>query len=645
VKRIAWLLSALLILVTLCGCTEATVDQPESTPSPQPVETPQPEADHSSEITINYVDTIPWDATYDVVIVGYGGAGAVASITASDLGANVLMVEKAPKGEEGGNTRFCGQHVVDFTSFEEGVKYLKAVRGHYTVWPDEWIELFVEKAAEFEDWWNGFGYTEYETRPRADYDLPGKDSVIMYYTEIPGNPRLWTGLSEQVQKRVDAGKLEIWYESPATKLIQDPFNKTILGVEVQTEGRTVNIRAKNGVILACGGFENNQKMIQNYLQRPYNGYLGTKYNTGDGIKMAIEVGADLWHMSATSGPYPAFEDPETGVGRRVTDSVGKNAAIFVGPDGTRFMNENFSPKHGYTMINGVYSVLNIPPDSWMVFDRTTLESTELLTGFGEGNATALEKGWIVGGDTIEELAEKTGLDAEGLAAEIEKFNGFAKSGADADFGRPAENLTAFDGQGYYALRITPCNLNTQGGPVRNTNCEVLDINGNPIPNLYSAGELGSMHSGLYQGGSNVAECIITGRIAATNACAPKADPAPVTLTVATQPEPFVKSEEAEAGQEVAGPGESIGTATGIGGEIKVKVTMQDGKIQNVEVLSHNETEGIGTVAMEKLIPEIIAANGTRDPASGEPLDAVSGATVTSNALLQAVENALASARN
>ncbi len=639
-KRIALLLSVLLIAAALFGCAATTADQPDNQSPVQPDETAQPVQTDSSKVTFNYVDTIAWDATYDVVIVGYGGAGAVASITASDLGSRVLMVEKAPKGEEGGNTRVCGQHVVDFTSYEDGVKYLKAVRDRYTVWTDEWIELFVEKTAEFEKWWNDFGYTEYETRPRADYALPGAESVIMYYTELPGNPRLWTGLSEQVQKRVGEKKLEVWYESPATKLIQDPYTKTVLGVAVQTEGRAVNVRATNGVILACGGFENNQEMIQNYLQRPYNGHLGTKYNTGDGIRMAIEAGADLWHMSATSGPYPAFEDPETGIGRMITSAVGKNAAIFVGPDGTRFMDENYSPKHGYIMVNGVYSVINIPPDSWMVFDKTTLESKELLAGFGEGNATAIAKGWIVGGATIEELAQKTGLDAAVLAAQIEKYNGFAKNGEDAQFGRAAENLTAFDGNGYYAVRVTPSNLNTQGGPVRNTNCEVLDTAGNPIPNLYSAGELGSMHSGLYQGGSNVSECFVTGRIAAGNACAVKAAPASVTLTVAEQPEAFVKADGGEAADATAA-GEYIGTAMGMGGEIKLKVTILNGEIQDIEVLSHSETEGIGTVAIEQLIPQMIAANGTRAVVSGEPMDAVSGATITSNALFAAVENALA----
>lgn len=592
-----------------------------------------------ADITFNYVDTIPWDAEYDVVIVGYGGAGSVAAITAADIGGKILLVEKAPKGEEGGNTRVCGQHVVDFTDVQQGIDYLKGVRDRYTVWPDEWIELFVNKANEFEAWWNGFGYTEYETRPRADYALPFADSVIMYYTELPGKPRLWVGLSEQVNKRADEGKLEIWYESPAKKLIQDPFSKTILGVEIETEGRSVNVRAKNGVILTCGGFENNPEMIQNYLQRSYNGHLGTKYNTGDGIRMAMEAGADLWHMSATSGPYPAFENPETGFGSMITSAVGKNAAIFVGPDGTRFMNENFSPKHGYIQLNGVYSVIRIPPDAWMVFDQATLESKELMAGFGAGNAAAIEKGWIVGGETLKDLAEKTGLPIEALSAQIERFNEFAENGADTEYGRPAENLTAFDGKGYYALRVTPCNLNTQGGPVRNTNCEVLDTHGNPIPNLYSGGELGSMHSGLYQGGSNVTECFVTGRIAAENACKAKEAPTAVTLTIAEQPEPFVKSKISDEAV-ATDANEFIGTGTGIGGEIKLKVSFAGGEIKDIEIISQNETEGIGSVAFEKLIPQIIAANGIRQVVSGADMDAITGATITSNAIFEAVQQAI-----
>jgi hypothetical protein len=124
-----------------------------------------------NSVTFSYADTIAWDTTYDVVVVGFGGAGAVTAITAADEGAKVLLVEKAPEGEEGGNTRFAGQHVVDYTSYDEGVKYLKAVRGLFTNWPDEFIERYVRDLSTFKKWWDDFGYTSH---PPAGFLLPKK---------------------------------------------------------------------------------------------------------------------------------------------------------------------------------------------------------------------------------------------------------------------------------------------------------------------------------------------------------------------------------------------------------------------------------------------------------------------------------------
>ncbi|RHW43938.1 hypothetical protein DS832_09730 [Bombilactobacillus bombi] len=103
---------------------------------------------------------------------------------------------------------------------------------------------------------------------------------------------LWKILRQKVVERAD--KIDVWFNSPALHLIQDAQTKTIIGVQVEHEHVVRNIQAQNGVVLATGGFENNQQMIEDYLQEPYLSPIGTTYNKGAGIKMALEVGADLW---------------------------------------------------------------------------------------------------------------------------------------------------------------------------------------------------------------------------------------------------------------------------------------------------------------------------------------------------------------
>ncbi len=628
-KRLSCLVLCLALLGTciLSGCAPA----PSEGPPPQPAPSSQPAAapdTAAKDVTVNYVDTIPWDATYDVVVVGFGGAGAVTAITAADEGAKVLLVDKAPEGEEGGNTRVCGQHVVDFTNVGDGVKYLKEVRGLFTNWPDEFIETFVQRLATFEDWWNAFGYTEYETRTRADYELPYAESVIMYYTELPGKPRFWEGLREQVMKRPD--NIEVWFKSPGKELIQDPFTKTILGVKIEVDGKMVNVRALNGVVLATGGFENNPQMVQDYLQRPYAGLLGGVYNTGDGILMAQAVGADLWHMNATSGPYPAFKEPGSERSRAMMTFAGTRGVIYVGPDGTRFFDESFVPQHGYKMFHGQYMTIPFPLPAYMIMDSVAIKD-KIIAQWSEGNAEEIAKGWIKKADTLEALAEMIGIPAESLVSTVEQYNGFVAAGNDPLQGRPADKLVKIGEGPYYALEITPANLNTQGGPRRNVDCEILDTAGNVIPNLYGVGELGSMHPGLYQGGSNLAECFTSGQIAGENAAKVKTPPAATTLTIATQPAPFVyQKEEIDI---KLGANEYLGKGTGMGGEIIVKVTMDGDKIAAVEVVKQTETVGIADKALSAIPQAIVAANSP-------DVDAVSGATMTSNGIINGVKDAL-----
>jgi hypothetical protein len=183
----------------------------------------------------------------------------------------------------------------------------------------------------------------------------------------------WPVIRAAAVERAD--HIHVWYDSPATKLIQDPITKAILGMTVMHEDQAYNVRAKRGVVLACGGFEANNRMVEDYLQLPYAIPLGSPYNTGDGITMAQEVGADLWHMSALSGPFLEFQNPQTTIpfrqlmGTLSYSSLKDTSAIIIGADGTRFVNECVGLKHGHVMFHGLFIRVPIFLPAWAVFDE------------------------------------------------------------------------------------------------------------------------------------------------------------------------------------------------------------------------------------------------------------------------------------
>ena len=154
--------------------------------------------------------------------------------------------------------------------------------------------------------------------------------------------------------------------------------------------------------------------------------------------------------------------------------------------------------------------------------------------WSDDNLEEIEKGWAVQADTVAELAEKLGIDPDTLVATVDKWNADIIAGEDTLFGRPIENVknTAYlaqdndnassaplDTPPFYAVAQYPTLLNTQGGPRRNVEAQVLDVFGEPIPRLYSSGELGSLWGLIYQGAGNNAEALVFGRIAGANAAA------------------------------------------------------------------------------------------------------------------------------
>ncbi len=205
-------------------------------------------------------------------------------------------------------------------------------------------------------------------------------------------------------------------------------------------------------------------------------------------------------------------------------------AIVVGPDARRFVDEKFKTRHGKVPKNGVWLPLSTPCPMYMVFDHVHFAAgplydktpshgwTQIIEKYdwSEDNSAELAKGWIKRADTIGELARIIGLDPATLEATVSRWNAAAEAGSDDEFGRTLM-LTPLSRGPFYAVEMSPSMLNTQGGPRRNENAEIVRPNGTPIPRLYSAGELGSIYSYLYQGTGNIGECLGFGRIAGRNA--------------------------------------------------------------------------------------------------------------------------------
>ncbi len=634
---------------------------------------PQSASGSTENVSFKYAETVAWDAEYDVVVVGWGGAGSVTAITSADAGAKVLLTEKAPYGDEGGNTRYCEQYALTPKDYDSGVAAMKAFAAGFETATDEIIDFMVKGSLENIEWIktmgaDQFGLPEQKAGGGGDaqvawppfeeleswtVEVDGKltlagewgfwpngeangGKVLSYQVNAPdnGEKKYWNLMRKNVVDRADA--IDVWYESPATALIQDPFNKTVLGVVVERDGKTVNVRAKNGVVLACGSYEASSEMYETFAQWPNALPLGSIYNTGDGIKMGISVGADLWHMDALSGPWITTKYPDVDRGifngtmpQRITV---EGNCFYVGGNAKRFMKESDWHKHGHVNIGGTWMSQPVPDVMWAIMDDTARN--------GSGVISVTDESEIVSANTIEELAGKIGLETEALVSTTEEYNGFCEAGEDPRFERAAVSLKPVETAPFHAVRLHPCCVNSQAGPRRNIKCEVLDTEGNPIPQLYSAGELGSFWAGVYWGGGNIAETMYTGREAGRNAAASKEEKEVQLAIVASSPQSLGNDLD-ESEQEIdvdLGDSEYLGVGKGLHGSIKAKVKVEGGKVVAVEVVEQHETEGVTDAVWSDMPGAIVSAGGT------EGVDAVSGATLASDGLLAAVDDAVSQAK-
>ena len=568
-----------------------------------------------------FEQTIDWDAEYDVVVVGLGAAGCSTAIEASSLGAKVLVLEKAPEGYVGGNSAICAQWAAMVDDKEMAMTYIKSMREDFATPTDEMIEVYVTELMNNEQWLKDLGGPNVSRFERIEFpEMAGAGGI--FPLTIDGNNGMGAGgikPSGQMykflkRKAETAENVTIWYEAPAKHLIQDPATKMIHGVEAEIDGQAVRIRARGGVVLCCGGYENNPRMLEDFNDVHDSPSLGhCVYNTGDGIIMALEVGARLWHMANIVGPNTGYRYKDTDA---MTFGASAGKGMLVGGDGTIYVPYSRKGGHGKSYFYGTYKLSLYPQRSFAIYDQNSVSVGQVHNSFSVGNQWEIEHGFFEIADTIEELAAKIDVPADALAASVEAFNATAEYPI----------LTA----PFYSIPISHCVGNTQGGPERGLGGEVIALDGSAIPHLYEAGELGDIWSHCYQASCNIGGGMAYGRISARNAVAGIGDTwEGSVLEGKTAYERKVEEKTFEAGEnQYIGQGEGKSTVP-----ITVRVTMNGDDITAVEVLDEWETPGFSQRAFEQTIEKIVESDKAY-------VDVAGGATMTSVGVMTAVNNAI-----
>lgn len=452
----------------------------------------------------------------DVVIIGGGGAGLSAAISAHQNGATVLVFEKMAR--VGGNTIISGAayNAVD-TKRQTAQGIEDSIEKHYTQTYEggdkegnpELIRTLVENAPTTLEWLEGL-------------DMKFKDEVFTVLgglwprAHAPVKP-LGTGFVETYMSYIDKNKddMEVLVNTEANELIME--NGKVVGVKAVGPNGNIIAKATKGVIIASGGFGANVEM-----RDKYNTKWGKLTNikttnqpgaTGDGYIMAEKIGANLLGMEDIQ--LLPMGDPKTG---SLSGNIeqGVENRIFVNKEGNRFVDEGgrrdvmtkalFEQKDAYM---------------WVVLDKHSYPTEDIKNHFNESIEELVEQGRAYKADTLEDLAKQIGVDPVNLTKSVAVFNKAVETKVPDVFGRKlfADKI---DTAPFYAGARVPTVHHTMGGIEINLNAQVIDKNGKIIPGLYAAGETtGGIHGANRLGGNALADINVFGKIAGKSAATSK----------------------------------------------------------------------------------------------------------------------------
>ena len=481
----------------------------------------------------------------DVAIVGAGGAGMTAAITAAAEGKSVVILESQPM--VGGNSvRATGGMNAGKTVYQDenefgesaGVeKTLKAAAEKYadnetitalakTV-SEQWaayqanptgyfdsvelmeldtmiggkgindpalVETLCSNSADAIDWLDEHGITLHSVssfggasvkRIHRPVDAEGKTLSVGSYM-IP-----------LLEENCEKAGVQMMLNTTATEILTDD-NGAAVGIKATgASGETITINAK-AVVLTTGGFGANLDMVVEYKPE-LKGFMTTNASgiLGQGIKMAQAIGADTVDMDQIQ-IHPTVEANTAAL---ITEGLRGDGAVLINAEGKRFIDEV-----GTRDVVSAAEIAQPGSYSWLVVDQAMADASSVIQGY-------IKKGYTVTGETYEELGKAMGVDEAAFAETMNTWNGYVEAKNDPDFGRTSF-ANKLDTAPYYAIKVTAGVHHTMGGLTINTNTEVLDTNGNVIPGLFAAGEItGGVHGANRLGGNAVADFTVFGRIA------------------------------------------------------------------------------------------------------------------------------------
>lgn len=481
-------------------------------------------------------EEITFDKEVDVVVVGTGTV-IFAALAAKDAGAeSVLVLEKnvafgGTSAISGGgfwipmNYRMAEEGIED--NREDAYKYLKAVSDGQS--EENLINAYLDNAPKLLEWsrdkfglkWLNNMEAQNNKNFQDYYELPGFRPFgrTVYFTK--GDEPYTYGMPWKILRTiVEELGIEILMETAATELITNEAGE-VIGVRAEGASGPLTIKAKKGVILGTGGFDFNKEMTTAFLRTPIFASNAVPTNTGDGHLMAMALGADLRNMQSYWGLpfYPLDEEKLVGEADWQTYR-GKPGSIVVNRHGERIGNEAAA----YHVFNRSFSAWDSGAFEWRNIPAFWIADSLYAQSWffpGSNYEMGVVPEWVVKADTLEELCEKLGINAEGLNATLAVFNPNAAEGKDPVYRRGEAQfdlntstnpyltdlkngcLAPIAVGPFYGAKYVPGTCGTNGGLRINENGQVLKVDGNPIPRLYAVGNTsGSVMGAAYPGGGS-----------------------------------------------------------------------------------------------------------------------------------------------